>query len=137
MLSIGCGAVATLEELKAGASIRGLAADGLATVVQVEWFGDQAVNVTFRDATGAVKQRLVYRADEPAPGSRGGRPAVVVRRRRRAVAAGVGGLPDQACPSLRPLSRNPHLADRAAAAPDYRRLWRDAAAAAAALPAGG
>ncbi len=57
--------MATLEDLKAGASIRGLAADGLATVVQVEWFGDQAVNVTFRDAAGAVKQRLVYRTDEP------------------------------------------------------------------------
>jgi hypothetical protein len=34
------GDMATLEDLQAGASIRGLAADGLATVVQVEWFGD-------------------------------------------------------------------------------------------------
>ncbi len=36
---------------------------GLAKVVLVEWFGDQAVKVTFEDATGAVKNRLVYRAD--------------------------------------------------------------------------
>ncbi len=44
--------VATLEELKAGASVRGLSPDGIAKVVQVEWFGDQAVKVTFEDATG-------------------------------------------------------------------------------------
>ena len=57
--------MAILEDLKAGASIRGLSPEGLATVVQVEWYGNQAVNVTFRDAAGTVKQRLVYRADEP------------------------------------------------------------------------
>ncbi len=57
--------VATLEELKAGASVRGLSPDGIAKVIQVEWFGDQAVKVTFEDATGAVKNRLVYRNEEP------------------------------------------------------------------------
>jgi superfamily II DNA or RNA helicase len=57
--------VTILEDLKAGASVRGLSPDGLAEIVQVEWYGNQAVNVTFRDAVGAVKQRLVYRADEP------------------------------------------------------------------------
>lgn len=55
----------TLEELKAGAAVRGLSPEGVARVVQVEWFGDQAVKVTFEDATGAVKNRLVYRNEEP------------------------------------------------------------------------
>jgi superfamily II DNA or RNA helicase len=32
--------------------------------VQVEWFGDQAVKVTFEEPTGAVRNRLVYRSDE-------------------------------------------------------------------------
>jgi hypothetical protein len=57
--------VANLEDLKAAARVRGLSPRGLAKVVQVEWFGDQAVKVTFEDATGAVKNRLVYRSEEP------------------------------------------------------------------------
>ncbi len=35
--------MANLEDLKAGARVRGLSPGGLAKVVQVEWFGDQAV----------------------------------------------------------------------------------------------
>ena len=43
-------------------SIRGLAPGGLAKVVQVEWFGDQAVKVTFEDSAAQVRNRLVFRA---------------------------------------------------------------------------
>ncbi len=57
--------MAKLDELKAGAAIRGLSPDGIAKVVQVEWFGDQAVKVTYEDATGAVRNHLVYRNEEP------------------------------------------------------------------------
>ena len=57
--------MATLEDLQAGAFIRGLAPGGVAKVVQIEWFGDQAVKVTYEDATGAVGNRLVYRNEEP------------------------------------------------------------------------
>jgi SNF2 family DNA or RNA helicase len=58
--------MARLEDLKAGASIRGLGPSGLANVVQVEWFGDQAVKVTFEDSAAQVRNRLVFRTDEPA-----------------------------------------------------------------------
>ena len=37
--------MAKLEGFKAGASVRGLSPAGQAKVVQVEWFGDQAVKV--------------------------------------------------------------------------------------------
>ncbi len=57
--------MATLEDLKAGTVVTGLAPDGLAKIVQVEWFGDQAVKATFEDSTGAVRNRLVYRNEEP------------------------------------------------------------------------
>jgi SNF2-related domain len=57
--------MAHLEELKAGASVRGLAPSGLAKVVQIEWFGDQAVKVTFEDSAAQVRNRLVFRAEEP------------------------------------------------------------------------
>lgn len=55
----------SLNDLKAGALIKGLSPDGIAKVVNVEWFGDQAVKVIFEDSHGAVKNRLVYRTDEP------------------------------------------------------------------------
>ena len=38
-----------LEDLTAGASVRGLLASGAATVESVQWIGEQAVKVTFRD----------------------------------------------------------------------------------------
>ena len=53
-----------LEQLIPGASVRGLVAGAAAKVVQVEWFGDQAVKVTFEEPSGAVRNRLVYRSDE-------------------------------------------------------------------------
>lgn len=34
-------------------------------MVNLEWFGDQAIKVTFEDATGKVGQRLVFRNEEP------------------------------------------------------------------------
>ena len=58
-------AVATLEDLRAGVFVGGLAPGGAAKVVNVEWFGDQAVKVTFEDSAGAVGNRLVYRDEEP------------------------------------------------------------------------
>jgi SNF2 family DNA or RNA helicase len=53
-----------LEELTPGAVIRGLVAGATVKVVQVEWFGDQAIKATFEGPNGAVRNRLVYRSDE-------------------------------------------------------------------------
>ena len=58
------GKSATLEDLKAGASIQGLTPTGAAKVVNIEWYGNQAVKVVFEDANGAVQDRLVYRDEE-------------------------------------------------------------------------
>ena len=55
------GKSATLEDLKAGASIQGLTPTGAVKVVNIEWYGNQAVKVVFEDANGAVQDRLVYR----------------------------------------------------------------------------
>ena len=55
-----------LEDLRPGASFEGLTPSGPAKVVNIEWFGDQAVKVIFEDANGAVQDRLVYRDEEHA-----------------------------------------------------------------------
>ncbi len=57
--------MATLEDIKAGAAVRGLTPDGVAKVVQVEWFGDQAVKVTFEDASGTGSAPRADRARPP------------------------------------------------------------------------
>jgi SNF2 family DNA or RNA helicase len=56
--------MARLEQLTPGTSVRGFIANAAAKVVQVEWFGDQAVKVTFEGLDGTVRNRLVYRSDE-------------------------------------------------------------------------
>jgi len=53
-----------LEDLQIGTRVRGLTAEGVATVKAVTWFGDQAVEVIFDGGRG-VQSRLVYREDEP------------------------------------------------------------------------
>lgn len=57
--------MARLEDLQQGAHVRGLDRSGVATVEAVSWVGEQAVKVIYRSASGALKDRLVYRDDEP------------------------------------------------------------------------
>ena len=58
--------MATLESLTPGARVRGLTTDGPIEVVNAKWFGDSAVELTYKmSVTGAVGTRIVYRDDEP------------------------------------------------------------------------
>ena len=57
--------MASLEELKPNASLRGILPSGLVTVVNVQWYGSQALELTYKDATGKVADELLYRHDEP------------------------------------------------------------------------
>ncbi len=44
--------MSALEDFTADASVRGLTASGAATVESVQWIGEQAVKVIFRDGEG-------------------------------------------------------------------------------------
>ncbi len=55
-----------LEDLSIGTHVTGLSGSGPATVESVQWIGQQALKVIFRDAGGQLGERLVYRDDEPA-----------------------------------------------------------------------
>ncbi len=55
---------ARLEDLVAGASVRGLVAQEAVTVVAAEFHGRDAVTLTFRRPSGEVASELVYRANE-------------------------------------------------------------------------
>ena len=54
-----------LEDLQATAAVRGILSDGLVTVVSVQWFGSEALELTYKTPTGKVANELVYRHDEP------------------------------------------------------------------------
>lgn len=56
--------MARLEEIKNGASVRGIKSANAAQILSVEWIGDQAINVVFRDHNGQPDEAVLYRDDE-------------------------------------------------------------------------
>ena len=54
-----------LEELLPNAAVRGLLPDELVTVVSVQWFGSEALELTYKTSLGRVANELLYRHDEP------------------------------------------------------------------------
>jgi superfamily II DNA or RNA helicase len=55
---------AVLENIKNGASVRGIGSAQVVQVVSVDWIGDQAINVVYRDHNGTVAEAVLYRDDE-------------------------------------------------------------------------
>ena len=57
--------MASLESLTAGALVRGVVADGDVEVITAKWFGDSAVELTYKvPDTGLAGIQLLYRDDE-------------------------------------------------------------------------
>ncbi len=54
-----------LEDLTPNAAVRGILPDCLATVVGVQWYGSEALELTYKDPAGRVANQLLYRHDEP------------------------------------------------------------------------
>jgi SNF2 family DNA or RNA helicase len=53
-----------LEEIKGGAFVRGIVPRQPVEIISLDWIGQQAVNVVFRDQNGAVAEGTLYRDDE-------------------------------------------------------------------------
>ena len=53
-----------LEDLQTNAAVRGVLPDGLVTVVSVQWFGSEALELTYKTTNGKVANELLYRDDE-------------------------------------------------------------------------
>src|SRR3972149_1153919 len=54
-----------LEDLRPNASVRGILPDALVTVVNSQWFGSEALELTYKAPDGKVSNQLLYRHDEP------------------------------------------------------------------------
>jgi superfamily II DNA or RNA helicase len=57
--------MARLEDLTRGALVRGVRTDGPVDVVDVKWYGTNAIELTFKDIQGKPGNELLYRTDEP------------------------------------------------------------------------
>ena len=60
----GRGVTARLEDLKPGATVRGLVPTEAVSVVAADWHGSNVLTLTFRRPSGELGDELVYRADE-------------------------------------------------------------------------
>lgn len=54
-----------LEDLLPNTSVRGILPDALVSVVSVQWFGTEALELTYKTSAGKVANELLYRHDEP------------------------------------------------------------------------
>ena len=54
-----------LEDLQPNAAVKGILPDCLVTVTGVQWFGTNALELTYKDPAGRVANQLLYRDDEP------------------------------------------------------------------------
>ncbi len=53
-----------LEDLQPTAAVRGILPDQIVTVVSVQWFGSEALELTYKTPSGRVANELLYRHDE-------------------------------------------------------------------------
>src|SRR5260221_5569516 len=53
-----------LEDLQPTAAVRGILPDQAVTVVSVQWFGSEALELTYKGPSGRVANELLYRHDE-------------------------------------------------------------------------
>src|SRR5437588_2563743 len=53
-----------LEDILPTAAVRGILPDAIITVVNTQWFGSEALELTYKAPTGRVANELVYRHDE-------------------------------------------------------------------------
>src|SRR5688500_17011515 len=53
-----------LEDLRPQASVRGILPDCIVSIVGVQWFGSEALELTYKDPSGRVANQLLYRYDE-------------------------------------------------------------------------
>ena len=53
-----------LEDLQPNSAVRGILPDALVTVVSVQWYGSEALELTYKSPGGKVANELLYRHDE-------------------------------------------------------------------------
>jgi hypothetical protein len=50
-----------LEEIIRGCTLRGILPEGVVSVIDVRWIGENAIELTYKDAQGRPGNELLYR----------------------------------------------------------------------------
>ncbi len=53
-----------LEDIGPGTMVRGIVPDQSVQVVSIDWIGNQAINLVYREPNGGVSETTLYRDDE-------------------------------------------------------------------------
>ena len=61
---VGRSGMTTLDQIQPNAALRGILPDCAVTVVNVQWFGSEALELTYKDPSGKVANVLLYKHDE-------------------------------------------------------------------------
>ncbi len=91
-----------LEDLQPNASLRGVLPDALVTVVNVQWFGSEALELTYKDAGRQARQRAALPPRRAPDRDRREGAALELRRRWRSLPPGLRGAAHPPRPSVRP-----------------------------------
>jgi hypothetical protein len=120
-----------LEDLTPNASVQGIMPNGLVTVVNVQWHGSEAIELTYKTAEGKVANELLYRHDEP-------RIAIMEQGRPWSFDGdSFRGPTHSPRTSIRSGARGSYVRRGAVAAPDHCGIRGHASSAATAVLAGG
>ena len=78
-----------LEQLQPSAAVRAIVPDVIVVVVSVQWFGSEALELTYKTPTGKVANELLLPSRRALARPGGARPSLGLRRRRFVVPLGV------------------------------------------------
>jgi hypothetical protein len=56
--------MAALEEITVGSSVIGIAGNESVTIVAVQWYGKNVIEITYKNSMGIPGTQLLYREDE-------------------------------------------------------------------------
>ena len=56
--------MARLEDITVGSSVKGLVIGDTVTIIHVEWYGTNVIEVSYKDSKGNLANTMVYRENE-------------------------------------------------------------------------
>lgn len=57
--------MARLEDITVGSSVKGVVANDIVTIVAVQWYGTNVIEITYKNSAGALGAQMIYRENEP------------------------------------------------------------------------
>lgn len=56
--------MARLEDITVGSSVKGIVANDIVTIIAVQWYGTNVIDVTYKNSAGALGALMIYRESE-------------------------------------------------------------------------